>query len=74
MKKVSTIFTSLATAGAIALGLSLGGCSAMDTAVKKRDLAVETKMSETIFLEPVTADKRVVYFDIRNTSDQEINV
>ncbi|MBS4067261.1 MAG: complement resistance protein TraT [Sulfurimonas sp.] len=74
MKKVSTVFTSLATVGVIALGLNLGGCSAMDTAVKKRDLAVETKMSETIFLEPVTADKRVVYFDIRNTSDQEINV
>jgi len=73
MKTISNI--KLLTMAAIAaLGLSLGGCSAMDTAIKKRDLDVQTKMSETIFLEPVAPDKRVVYFDIRNTSDKEMNV
>ena len=69
------MFLKLFSAAAVlALGLSLGGCSAMDTAVKKRDLEVQTKMSETIFLEPVAPQKRVIYLDIRNTSDQEMSV
>jgi len=50
------------------------GCSAMKTAVKKRNLDVQTKMSETIFLEPVSPSKRIVFFDMRNTSDKELNV
>ncbi|OHE04048.1 complement resistance protein TraT [Sulfurimonas sp. RIFOXYB12_FULL_35_9] len=74
MKKTSSIFKSLTITSIVALGFSLGGCSAMDTAIKKKDLDVQTKMSETIFLEPVAPDKRIVYFDIRNTSDQEINI
>ena len=69
------MFLKLFSAAAVlALGLSLGGCSAMDTAIKKRDLEVQTKMSETIFLEPVAPQKRVIYLDIRNTSDQEMSV
>jgi len=74
MKKTSSIFKLLTMASIVALGFSLGGCSAMDTAIKKKDLDVQTKMSETIFLEPVAPDKKIVYFDIRNTSDQEINI
>lgn len=74
MKKINTILTSMVTVGLIAISFSFGGCSAMDTAVKKRDLLVETKMSETVFLEPVSPQNRVVYFDIRNTSDKDVNV
>jgi len=54
--------------------VGFSGCSAMKTAVKKRNLDVQTKMSETIFLEPVSPEKKIVYFDMRNTSDKEINV
>jgi outer membrane lipoprotein SlyB len=54
--------------------VGFSGCSAMKTAVKKRNLDVQTKMSETIFLEPVSPSKRVVFFDMRNTSDKEMNV
>ncbi|MCK9473010.1 complement resistance protein TraT [Sulfurimonas sp.] len=41
---------------------------------KKKDLDVQTKMSETIFLEPVSPDDKIIYLDIRNTSDKEINI
>lgn len=73
MKKLNSI-SLFFTISVISLGLTLGGCSAMNTAVKKRDLSIETKMSETIFLEPVAPQNRVIYFEIRNTSDQEVNV
>lgn len=74
MKKTSNVITLLITASVITLSFSFSGCSAMNTAIKKKDLDVQTKMSETIFLEPVAPEQKVVYFDIRNTSDKEINV
>ncbi len=46
----------------------LSGCSAGRTAIVKRKLEVKTKMSETIFLDPVSADKQIVYVKVRNTS------
>lgn len=57
---------------AVALVLSMfTGCAAMHTAVKKRNLDVQTKMSETVFLDPVSADKRTVFLQLRNTSDKQ---
>jgi hypothetical protein len=56
---------------AIALGAGgLGGCAAVHTSIAKKDLDVQTKMSDTVFLDPVSPDKRVVYVQIRNTSDK----
>ena len=59
-----------AAAVAACLGLALSGCAATSTAVAKRNLDVQTKMSDSIFLDPVTPDERTVYVDVRNTSDQ----
>lgn len=72
MKKIS--LAVLTTIGFAVFGLSFSGCSAMETAIKKKDLDVQTKMSETIFLEPVATGKKVVYFDFKNTSDQQMEV
>ena len=54
--------------------VGFSGCSAMKTAVKKRNLDVQTKMSDTVFLEPVSPEEKVIYFDIRNTSDKQMNI
>lgn len=48
----------------------LSGCAAVHTSVAKKDLDVQTKMSDTIFLDPVEPNKRVIYINIRNTSDK----
>lgn len=57
----------------LALALVAGvvsGCAATQTAISKRDLDVQTKMSDSIFLDPVTSDKQVVYVQTRNVSDR----
>lgn len=72
MKKFISLLTLSFVLGVVAIGMS--GCSAMDTAISKKDLDVQTKMSETIFLEPVSPEKKIVFIDIKNTSDQEINI
>lgn len=48
----------------------LVGCNATHTAINKRKLEIQTKMSSTIFLDPITSDKKTVYLQIRNTSDK----
>ncbi|GGA79497.1 conjugal transfer protein TraT [Neiella marina] len=68
LKKTIIAFSALAM-------LALGGCSATHTAIKKRNLDVQTKMSDTVFLDPVPPEQMVVYLQIRNTSDkQDLNV
>lgn len=48
----------------------LSGCAATHVAISKRELDVQTKMSSTIFLDPVPKDKQTIYLQVRNTSDR----
>ena len=56
--------------GVLLLALALAGCAAGATAMAKRQLDVQTRMTDTVFLDPVAPDARTVYVDIRNTSDR----
>ncbi len=48
----------------------LSGCAATQVAISKRNLDVQTKLSDTVFLDPVGTEKRTVFVQIRNTSDK----
>jgi len=48
--------------------LTLSGCFAARTAITKKNLEVKTKMSETIFLDPVADAKKIIYVKVRNTT------
>lgn len=50
------------------------GCAATQTAISKRNLDVQTKMSETVFLDPVAPEQQTVYVQMRNTSDKELDL
>lgn len=52
------------------VGLIMTGCSSVYTSVSKSDLTTEVHTSHSIFLDPVAPEKRVVYLDIKNTSDK----
>lgn len=58
-----------AALGAV-LAFSLAACGATTTAISKRNLDVQTKMTESIFLDPVPASERTVFVQVRNTSDK----
>lgn len=60
----------LALTSVIAFLTVLGGCAAVHTSIAKKDLDVQTKMSDTVFLDPVGPSKKTIYVDIRNTSDK----
>jgi outer membrane lipoprotein SlyB len=70
-----TCIRHLAVAFLIVLSVStMFGCAATQVAIEKRNLDVQTKMSDTIFLDPVGPDKKTVFIDIKNTSDKEVNI
>jgi hypothetical protein len=53
---------------ALAASVTLG-CAGTTTAIQKRNLDVENKMSSTIFLEPAAPEDRTIFVQVRNTSD-----
>lgn len=57
---------------ALSAMLLLSGCAATTTAISKRNLDVQTRMSETVFLDPVAPAQQTVYVQVRNTSDKEL--
>ncbi|MDQ7011990.1 MAG: complement resistance protein TraT [Mariprofundaceae bacterium] len=59
---------------AVAGMLLLGGCAATQTMISKRNLDVQTKMSATVFLDPVAPELQTVYVQVRNTSDRELDL
>lgn len=54
----------------ISLVVFLTGCGATHTAISKRKMDVQTKMSASVFLDPVTTDKHKIFLQVRNTSDK----
>lgn len=45
-------------------------CDATHTMIQKRKLDVQTRMSSTVFLDPIPVDKKTVFLQVRNTSDK----
>ncbi|MDA8115621.1 MAG: complement resistance protein TraT, partial [Acidithiobacillus sp.] len=52
----------------------MSGCAATQVALEHKDLSVQTKMSNTIFLNPVPPSEQTVYVQFKNTSDKTLNV
>ncbi|MBK7006515.1 MAG: complement resistance protein TraT [Burkholderiales bacterium] len=63
MKNPTRLCLALFAAAAIA---ALGGCAAVQTSVAKRNLDVQTKISTSIFVDPVKRANRTVYVDVRS--------
>lgn len=55
---------------AVLLTAMLSGCAATQVAISKRTLDVQTKMTDTVFLDPVEPSQRTLLVQIRNTSDK----
>lgn len=54
--------------------LTMGGCAATQMAIEHRNLDVQSKMSSTIFLRPVPDAEHTIYVQVKNTSDQNIDI
>lgn len=68
MKKKLLIFLT------ILLGVIFTGCSSLDTVIRKRNLSTQTKLSETIWLNPETSNEKTIFVQIKNTSTNNIQI
>ena len=50
------------------LTLQLTGCTAIHRSIAKGELDVQTRMSQTIYLDPVEPELRTVFLDVRSTA------
>lgn len=70
-KYKTTIVKSILLASGSVILMS---CAATQTVLEHGSLQVNTKQSETVFLEPVSAKQKTIYVSIKNTSDEEVNI
>jgi hypothetical protein len=56
---------------AMAALAGMSACNAVTTAIEHRNLTVENKMTDSVFLEPVSSRYHTVFLQIRNTTDQQ---
>ena len=52
----------------------LSGCAATDTLIEHGSLQTSTKMSNSIFLPPQATANKLIYVEVKNTSDQTIDI
>lgn len=55
----------------LSLTLVLSGCMATQSVVYDHNLDIKTKMSNSVFLDPVPASQKTIYLETHNTSDQQ---
>ena len=72
--KTSPVCRFVGVVAVIGICMGMFGCAATQLAIEKRNLDVQTKMSDTIFLDPVGPDKKTVFIDVKNTSDKEVDI
>ncbi len=49
----------------------LSGCQAISTEVEYRNMIVQTKMNQSLFLSPVANQDRLIYVQVTNTSNEQ---
>jgi len=56
------------------LCVSCCGCAAMSVAISKKDLNVQTLMSDTIFMDPENETEKSVFVVVKNTTDKNVYI
>ena len=70
-----TILKKLSVLSAAAVVVTqLSSCAAISTAIHHGSLTTESKMSESIFLDPVPAKDKTIYVQVKDTSGQDVKL
>jgi hypothetical protein len=73
MNKIPLVTTIKYTTLAATI-ITLAGCAATQTAIEHRHLETSTKLSETIFLDPVAPAQKTVFISVKNTSEEDFTI
>lgn len=70
----ATISATIRYTAVTASILALVGCAATQTAIEHGRLETSTKLSKTIFLDPISANQKIVYLKAKNTSEETMDI
>lgn len=56
----------------LTMTLALVGCGATSALMNHSSLDVNSKMSDTIFLDPIPANKQTIYLQVKNTTNEDL--
>lgn len=68
---LKTVIQYTVMAGAVS---TLIGCAATQTALEHHTLETNSKLSKTIFLDPVAANQKTIFVAIKNTSEERLDL
>ena len=71
MNRVAKAILNVSVLGTTAITLS--GCGAMGTYIHHRNIESQSKMSESVFLDPVSSKAKTIFVQVRNTSGQDFS-
>ena len=71
MQKLKNVIK--ASAASILLAYGISSCAATSTAIDHSDLDAESKMSNSIFLDPLDMGDKTIYVQIKNTSTENLS-
>lgn len=65
---------AIKTLASISTVVLLTSCAATQTALEHRTLETDTKLSQTVFLDPVAPSQKTIFIAIKNTSQESLSV
>jgi outer membrane lipoprotein SlyB len=68
------VITSLKYTVCVVSIVSLASCAATGTMIEHRTLDTQTKLSKTIFLDPVDSREKTIFIVVKNTSNENIDI
>ena len=71
VNQIQKAITTLTLTGSFAL---LASCAATSTVIEHRNLETDTKLSQTIFLDPVSQNQKTIYITVKNTSQESLTI
>ncbi|WP_203368737.1 complement resistance protein TraT [Cysteiniphilum marinum] len=73
IKKTKTLNQSAKLIAIATTALTLTNCAAIGTAIKHGSLKVNSKMSESIFLDPIAESDKTIYIQVRSTLSEDFS-
>lgn len=75
MKQLIKGFTKIVRLSSLTIVITtIIGCAATQTVIEHRNLETNTRLSKTIFLDPVSDQEKTIFIVVKNTSDQDMNI
>ncbi|PJE14477.1 complement resistance protein TraT [Legionella sp.] len=72
--KITKMNAAIQYSALVCAALTLVGCAATQTALEHHTLEANTKLSKTIFLDPVSPSQKTVFVSVKNTSEENLTL